>query len=72
MPLNMKISNNFTREKWISPCDDHARDHTPRVPREVWVQYAERSEHFQYTFRAFTKEPIGEQKVCELKSYLEC
>ena len=51
MPLNMKNMSNFTewKKKWIFWCDIHMRDHAPNAPRAVWAQYAECSEHFQYT-----------------------
>ena len=43
MPLNMKNINNFTQcKKQISRCDVHARDHTPKAPRAVWVQYSDK------------------------------
>ena len=39
-----------------------ARDHAPKAPRSVWVQYAECSGHFQYTLRII-KEPIRKQEI---------
>ena len=45
-------------KKWISQCDNHMRDNTPKALCAVWVQYAECSGHFQYTSQSENKKLI--------------
>ena len=63
MPLNTKNITFYPLTKWISPCDNHALDHTPKAPHAIWTQTRSTLYIFN-TLRVFiTKEPIREQEI---------